>query len=202
MKKQTALPVHNDKLETLVEENFDYLYRYAYRYFRSSDLAEDLVQETFLAATEAYDRFEGKSSPRTWLTSILRHKIIDRLRTKHREEPVDFDALERESLGTMFNEVEHWQRDTAPVAWRSSPDGALAQKQFFKALDGCLGKLPSKMRQLFLLRELEGIERDQICSQLEISASNAAVLLHRARLSLQQCLQATWFLRGATEGKS
>lgn len=199
---QLMVPSASLSLEALVDEHFDYLYRYAYRYFRSEDKAEDLVQETFLAATEAFRRFEGKSSPRTWLTSILRHKIIDRLRVKDREELVDFEAIEREPLTKLFNEVEHWRNETAPLVWGSSPDKALKQKQFFKVLEQCLSKLPSKMRQIFLLRELDGCERDEISSQLELSGSNVGVILHRARLSLQHCLQTHWFLSAETGEKS
>ena len=202
MNGKSATAAHGVTLESLVEEHFDYLYRYAYRYFRSDEKAEDLVQDTFLAAAEGYSRFEGKSSPRTWLTSILRHKIIDRLRKKDREQAVDFEALEQAPLSKLFNEVEHWRNETAPLRWGSDPTNALKQKQFFNVLEQCLSKLPAAMRQIFLLREVEGRERDEISKQLELSSSNVGVILHRARLSLQHCLQTHWFLDVRTEGKS
>lgn len=186
----------------LVEEHFDYLYRYAYRYFRSDEKAEDLVQETFLAATQSIKRFEGNSSPRTWLTSILRHKIIDYVRVKDREEPVDFEAMERDPLSKLFNEADHWHNETGPLVWGASPDTTLNQKQFFKILEQCLAKLPGTMRQIFLLRELEGCDRGEICEQLNLTSSNVGVILHRARLSLQHCLQANWFHGGKVRGEA
>lgn len=191
----TALKVESKtiQIDDLVELHFDYLYRYAYRYFRSEDKAEDLVQETFLAATEAIKRFEGNCSPRTWLTSILRHKIMDKLRVKDREEIVDFGSMEQESLSKLFNEAEHWHTETGPLLWGDAPDKTLNQKQFLVVLESCLGKLPRQVREIFLLREMEGFDRDEICQKVNLASSNVGVILHRARLSLQHCLQINWF---------
>lgn len=195
-------PVHSDKTSTeppqasmdqLVEENYDYLYSYAFRFFRSEDRAEELVQDTFLAAAESYSRFEGRSSARTWLTSILRHKIIDTMRKREREQPVDIAAIERESLTSLFDEHEHWRAEAGPLLWGTPAERTLSQKQFFGVLDQCLKKLPERMRQIFLLREMEDCEREEISSTLGLSSSNVGVILHRARLSLQRCLQINWF---------
>ena len=205
-KLKTAAPkkseAQQNELSTWVDQHFDYLYNYAFRYVRSQERAEDLVQETFLAATEAFERFEGRSTPKTWLTSILRNKVLDSFRVKNREEPIDFEALENEPLAKLFDSNEHWHTQTGPRQWGTSPDAALKQKQFFKALDACLSKLPEKMRQIFLLREMEGCERDEICSQLSLSSSNVGVILHRARLALQHCLQSNWFETATDGGKS
>ena len=189
-------------LNILVDENFDYLYRYAFRYFRKEEVAEDLVQETFLAATTALKRFQGGSTPRTWLTSILKHKILDRMRVKDREEPIDFNSLEKDSHPKLFNEAEHWHNETGPIFWGASPDSEIKQKQFFTALERCLTKLPSQFRQIFLLRELDGLERGEICEKLELTSSNVGVILHRCRLALQACLQTTWFCADKAGGKS
>lgn len=188
-------------LDVLVDDHFDYLYRYAFRYFRSDDKAEELVQETFLAATQAISRFEGSCSPRTWLTSILRHKIMDRVRVKNREELIDFEAMERDPLSKLFDEGEHWRIETGPLLWGGSPDDALNQKRFFGVLNQCLHKLPSKLREVFLLREMDGCEREEICAKLELTSSNVGVILHRARISLQQCLQTNWFHGVPGEGE-
>ncbi len=191
-----------EELNSWVEEHFDYLYKYAFRFVRSEERAEDLVQETFLSATEAFSRFEGRSSPRTWLTSILRHKILDGFRKKNREEPIDFEALEQEPLSKLFDNNEHWHRETGPRQWGSAPDAALKQKQFFEVLEACLSKLPEKMRHIFLLRELEGCDREEICKELAIKSSNVGVVLHRARLALQYCLQTNWFETAIAGAKS
>lgn len=183
-------------LNQLVEDHFDYLYNYAYRYFRSDDKAEDLVQDTFLAATEAISRFQGNSSPRTWLIGILRHKIMDKLRVKDREQPVDIQESSADLYSSLFNEAEHWFNETGPIYWGASPDTVLNQKQFLAALEECLSKLPSRVRQIFLLREMEDRDREEIGDGLGISSTNVGVILHRARLSLQNCLQQNWLIGG------
>ncbi|MBX7142918.1 MAG: sigma-70 family RNA polymerase sigma factor [Oligoflexia bacterium] len=180
-------------IDKLVDEHYDYLFGYALRYFRSRDQVEDLVQETFLAVIEAVKSFEGNSSPRTWMIGILRNKIIDRLRLKCREAEGESIGFEQDLLSHLFDSVEHWISNVGPRVWGSCPEGALKQKQFFSTLEACLGKLPEKMRQIFLLRELDGYERDEICKTLKLSSSNVGVILHRSRLALQHCLQVNWF---------
>lgn len=200
---QKVLPSGNGiTLDQLVEDHYDYLYRYAFRYFRSEERAEDIVQETYLAAATAFKRYQGNAAPRTWLTSILRHKIMDILRKKNIEEPTDFDAMERDNLSHLFDDSEHWRRETGPLLWGNNPDSELIQKQFFKVLDQCLSKLPTKMRQIFLLRELEGHERNEISVQLGLTGSNVGVMLNRARLSLQACLQTHWYFGVRAGGNS
>ncbi len=176
-------------IDQLVDENYDYLYRYAYRYFRAADRAEETVQDTFLAAVESIGRFEGRSSPRTWLTGILRHKIMDRVRRANTARRFEADQSQFEKL---FDAQEHWHLDMGPIRW-DSPDRALDQREFLKAVDRCLGKLSDQSRQIFMLRELEGLGREEICKELSITANNVGVILHRARLLLQQCLRVSWF---------
>jgi len=179
-------------LEGWVEEYGDYLYRYAYRYFRTEEAAQDLVQETFLAATESIDRFEGRSAPKTWLTGILRHKILDRIKSKVRKEKYEVDAQLDGELGDRFDSADHWTLERGPLPWGSSPDHIFNQKQFVGTLEKCLRKLPEKIRQIFLLREVDGHNRAEISEQFDLSESNIGVILHRARLSLQGCLQQNW----------
>ena len=176
-------------MDDLVDEHYDYLFRYAFRYFRAADRAEELVQETYLAAVESIERFEGRSSPRTWLTGILRHKIMDRVRKANTARR--FEA-EGEHLAKLFDAQEHWRDDTGPISW-GSPERALGQRQFLSAVESCLSKLTEQSRQIFMLRELEGLPREEICQQLSITANNVGVILHRARLSLQHCLHQSWF---------
>lgn len=188
-------------IDQLVDEHYDYLYRYAFRYFRSPERAEDLVQETFLAATGALKRFEGGSSPRTWLLSILRHKIMDVMREKNREDPLDVDAIDNRDLN-LFDESGHWRVDTGPSNWGRSPDSLLKEKEFLNVLHACLGKIPQVIRQVFLLREMEGFDRAEISEKLNLTSSNVGVLLHRVRLSLQRCLQFNWFDPGSLKGET
>jgi RNA polymerase sigma-70 factor (ECF subfamily) len=179
-------------LEQLIEDNYKYLYGYAYRYFKSSERVEDLVQETFLAATEGIKKFEAKSSPRTWLTGILRHKILDAIKAKQKESR-EISIEDEGVIAECFDKNEHWTAEAGPLAWGSSPDSILKQKQFLITLESCMSKLPEKVKQIFLLREVEGYSRDEISGKTAQTSTNIGVILYRARALLQQCLQVNWF---------
>lgn len=175
-----------------VEEHSDYLFRCALKHFPDTSAAEEIVQETFVAAVGSIANFKGDSSPRTWLTSILRFKVIDRIRAKTRDNSVSLDEVKDPSLSHYFDEAEHWKSETGPVHWNTQPDALLEQKQLRGILEQCVTKLPERFRNIFLLRELEGLSRDEIAEQLRLSASNIGVILHRARLALRDCLQVHW----------
>jgi RNA polymerase sigma-70 factor (TIGR02943 family) len=169
-----------------------YLLRVARLQLRDGDLAEDVVQETFLAAVAGRAGFSGRSSIRTWLTGILKHKIIDAIRQKRRpivaaafDETLDVDALDG-----MFTDEGAWK--TPPADW-GNPENALAQSEFMDVLARCLDKLPPATARVFTMREILELESDEICKELSITANNLWVILHRARISLRQCLEQNWF---------
>jgi RNA polymerase sigma-70 factor, ECF subfamily len=169
----------------------DYLYRFALARLRDPHMAEDAVQETMLAAIKN-NTFEGESSPRTWLTGILKHKIIDIQRKQIREQPVsdlvDLDATDN-AMDDFFDQHGHWLEK--PQAW-NNPDGALEQKQFLSVLSQCLDKLPTKLKALFMMRDVHEIENENICKELNITTTNAWVMLYRARMGLRKCLEIHW----------
>lgn len=175
-----------------VENQRAYLLRYASLQLRNPDAAEDAVQETLLAALTAEASFGGRSNLRTWLTGILKHKIVDAIRKVSRE--VAAGSLDEDSeigeLGYKFKDNGHWQ--DPPAAWED-PDSALEQKQFRAALEKCLQGLPARTAQAFMMREHMGLETGEICKELEVTSTHCWVLLYRARMSLRQCLEATWF---------
>lgn len=172
-----------------VDRHGDYLYRYALLRVRRSDLAEDLVQETFLAALSARKRFRAQASEKTWLVGILKHKIVDHLRRRDREETA---ALPGERWETdIFDKKGNWR--LKPEAWGGDPSRDLENKEFWKAFTHCLGKLPQRLASAFTLRELEDLESPEICKALDVSATNLWVMLHRARLGLWRCLEINWF---------
>jgi RNA polymerase sigma-70 factor, ECF subfamily len=179
---------------TWLEEHGDYLYRYALLQLRDSAAAEDAVQETLLAALSAWARFSGQSSVRTWLTGILKHKILDTFRAQAREPQFeslhgdgedDLDALDR----LLFDQTGHWV--DPPKAW-GDPAASLDQQRFWAALQRCLEGLPPQLAAAFSLRELGGLETGEICKELNITTTNCWVMLHRARVGLQQCLETHW----------
>lgn len=184
--------------QTWVEQHGDYLFRCALLRVRDNEVAEDLVQETFLAAIQAKDRFAGQSSERSWMVGILKHKIVDRFRKDIREQPTEGLGQVGEGLeddGT-FDEGGHWKLDrTAPMDWPDNPGGILERKQFWDKLKHCVGELPPKMAQVFTLREVDEVESEEICKMLNLSSSNLWVLLHRARKHLRQCLEIHFFGR-------
>jgi RNA polymerase sigma-70 factor (ECF subfamily) len=178
-----------------------YLLRVAQLQLRDRDLAEDVVQETLLAALEGAANFAGKSSVKTWLTGILKHKIIDAIRKRQREPAVTALAQDAEidDLDVFFNEndKDHWE--TKPAEWRN-PERDLEQRQFFDMLDFCLEKLPPNTARVFMLREVMELESDEICQELKITTTNLWVILYRARMLLRKCLEQNWFAGASAQG--
>ena len=175
----------------------DYLYRYALGRVRDETVAEDLVQETLLAAWRGYASFAGRGAERTWLTGILKHKIIDHFRRVCRETQLDEEAesaLENEDLFRTEGQWRgHWQVDLGPTEWHTGPVAALEQREFWHTLQGCIGHLPQRIAAAFTLREMEDCASEDICRLLEISPNNLWVMLHRARMQLRRCLETHWF---------
>lgn len=179
-----------------VESHRGYLLRFATAKLRDAEQAEEVVQEALLAALEGLASFSGQSSLRTWLTSILKFKIIDFQRRIISERahfasaPEEDDAADPEWMDRMFDQTGHWSPRLAE--W-SNPDGALQQKQFFETFERCLDKLPKAAARVFFKREVMGIDTEEICKEESITSSNCWVMLHRARLALRECLDRNWF---------
>ena len=169
------------------------MFRYAVARLRDRDVAEDVVQETFPAALRGRDRFTGGSTERTWLVGILKNKVVDRIRRSVRDRPLGIAAHD-EATDAVF--VRGYWRST-PQAWPRPADAVVEDREFREALDRCLARLPDHMGLAFRLRESDGIETDEICNILEVSATNLATLLYRARARLRQCLDRTW--RGGSD---
>jgi RNA polymerase sigma-70 factor (TIGR02943 family) len=177
--------------EEWVDRYGDYLYRFALARTSDPDRAEDLVQETFLAALKSRGNFKQQSSPKTWLTAILKHKIIDYLRKANREQTWDSqEALDRR-IDDMFNVDGRWS--VQPRRWRTNPGDHIEQKEFMDMLYLCLAELPKRIARIFMMREMEGASTDEICQVMEITSTNCWTMLYRARNGLQRCLQLNWF---------
>ncbi|GJJ02562.1 RNA polymerase sigma factor [Duganella rhizosphaerae] len=159
---------------------------------RNQALAEDAVQDALIAVLEKPERFNGQSSLRTYVTGILKYKIIDCLRASSRERQIDTaeDQSEDDAIDALFKADGHTVEQ--PLAW-GDPDATLEQKDFFKVLEICLEKLPAKTARIFMMREWLELETDEICKELAITTSNAWVLLYRARMRLRECLDLNWF---------
>jgi RNA polymerase sigma-70 factor, ECF subfamily len=170
-----------------------YLLRVAQLQLRDADLAEDVVQETLVAALAAQSGFTGKSSVKTWLTGILKHKIVDAIRHKQRQPIIEasFDEeTELDDFDPLFKDNGGWK---APPADWGDPENALSRRQFFDVMEICLEKLPPNTARVFMMREVMALESDEICKELTITANNLWVILYRARMALRECLEQNWF---------
>jgi RNA polymerase sigma-70 factor (ECF subfamily) len=174
-----------------VEDLRPYLLRFASLQLRDAAAAEDAVQETLLAALAGEAGFAGRANLRTWLTGILKHKIVDTIRRQSRERPAAEAGTEgADEFDGLFTGRGHWQE--APDAWEQ-PEQALNQRQFLAALEACLRALPERTARVFMMREHLGLETPEICKELGITATHCWVLLHRARMALRLCLETNWF---------
>ena len=195
----THAPATNARFKE-IESHRAYLVRYALSQLRDAQLAEEAVQECLLAALEGVGGFDGRSTLRTWLTSILRFKVIDiqrRLTADRMRVDIDEDRLSDEHeawLDDMFDETGHWR--SPPQAW-NDPEAALDQRRFWQAFEMCLEGLPATASRVFFKREVLGEDTPVICSEENITSSNCWVILHRARIALRNCLERNWFGREA-----
>ncbi|MBU1190153.1 MAG: sigma-70 family RNA polymerase sigma factor [Gammaproteobacteria bacterium] len=179
--------------DTWVDDHGNALFSYALVRLRDKHQAEELVQETFLAALQSYERFSGRSSLRTWLIGILKHKILDQFRRDLREVALD-DLHETEPgsddiVDASFASDGHWGSSLAD--W-GSPEQALENRQFWQILQDCLDRLPKRMARLFVLREVMEEGTEEICKDLAMTPTNLWTTLYRARLGLRRCLDKNW----------
>ncbi len=166
------------------------LLKFARLQLRNDAWAEDAVSETLLAALEKPQAFSGRSQLSTWLVGILKHKIVDQLRRRCREEPLSWELEADHEELIEFSPDGHFAHP--PADW-GDPEASLREGQFFRVMEACVEDLPAQMGRVFLMREWLELETDEICKELAISATNLWVLLHRARLRLRACLEIKWF---------
>jgi len=175
-----------------VDEYGDDLYRYALFRVRKAETAEELVQDTFLAALKGRSSFSGRSSIKTWLFGILKHKIIDTFRKSGRERNVSSLDLDEEiSDESFFNNAGHWNR--LLHSWEEDPEALAQNREFREVLARCVDNLPERLARVFLMREIEALDREEICNVLDVTPTNLGVMLHRARIRMRSCLEAKWF---------
>jgi RNA polymerase sigma-70 factor (ECF subfamily) len=176
--------------ETWLDLYGDFLYRFALLRVKDSMAAEDIVQETFLAALRAYKNFKGHSTLRTWLIAILKRKSVDHIRKKFREQRSERIESLAYIVGRNFCRQGEWPLGCCE--WSDTPERLYARKEFMDSLYKCLSKLPGRLAEAFIMREIDGLSTKEICKALDITATNFWVMLHRARLRLQACTVTYW----------
>jgi len=187
---QTSSEDVNSIATNWVESHGDYLFNFAIGQVRDTNIAEDLVQETFLAALKSQNNFSGRSSERTWLVSILRHKLYDYLRKACRERAVRVEPLPASEDDASFEDSLAWIHQVA--AESTSPSRRIELAEFRAHLEKAMGKLPPRIAQVFQLYTIEERPNAEVCERLNISESNLWVMLHRARKQLRTELDSWW----------
>jgi len=190
----------NAVASTWVETHGDYLFNFAIGQVRDTNVAEDLLQETFLAALKSQDTFLGRSSERTWLVSILRHKICDHLRKTCRERAVRVDPMTPHDDSEAIDESMLWIHQVA--AESTSPSQRIELAEFREHLEKAMGKLPLRIAQVFQLYSIEEQPNQEVCARLNISESNLWVMLHRARKQLRTELDGWWQAEPANQSST
>ena len=174
-----------------VERYADHLYSFAYSRLDHEEQARDLVQETFLAALEKVGEFRGNSSERTWLTAILKYKIIDVYRKRNsglRTERID----EEPELEFFEQDNGHWKEQYSPRPMRTEGADPLVNKELAAILKKCLQKLPALWLSVFSMKHMDDTATDAICQELKVTPANFWVIIHRAKLNLRACIQKSW----------
>ncbi len=178
----------NDLLSDSVAQYTDDLYKWAYFKTSSRETAEDLVQETFMAAVENILLFKRDSTPKTWLFGILNNKIADYYRKKVKQ-PL---SIETNSFAAFFDGSDSWQRDKKPKNWHENEEHLLDNTEFQEVLKECLEALPEKWFICIRLKYLNGPNKVDVCQELDISPTNFWQITHRAKLQLRDCIEDKW----------
>jgi len=185
-----------DAFDELVSQNHSAMIRVAMGYVADRDAAEEVVQDTWLAVIASIDRFEGRSSLRTWLWSIVVHKAKDRgVREKRHVNFSQFEPQDDDD-GEMDPARFHLCGELAgswalpPQPWdERTPERLLANKQASAAMSAAIEELPRGLREALLLRDVEGLESEEICAILGITEANLYVRLHRARERVRRAVE-------------
>lgn len=177
-------------LNSWVADFTDELYSWALYKVSDSELAQDLVQDTFLVAAEKNDNFRGESSAKTWLFSILNNKIIDVYRKKVNK-PVNMDE---NVFSNFFDKDDGWRSDRVPTDWNEDEQHLLDNSEFQSVLAKCLDALPEKWSTCVKLKYLSEKKGEEICQEVGIALTNYWQIVHRAKLQLRNCVETNWFV--------
>lgn len=213
--RETASPSDEQKLiarlwkgdegafDELVNKHHGALIRMAMGYVADREVAEEVVQDTWMAVIESLDRFEGRSSLRTWIFGILIHKAKDRGVREKRH--TTFSACEscddenEEAIDpSRFQPSGEWAGHWAfpPQPWdEQTPEKLLASQQAVTAMNRAIEALPPRLKDVLVMRDIEGMDSHEVCELLKITETNLYVRLHRARERVRKAVEA--YLEGA-----
>jgi RNA polymerase sigma-70 factor (TIGR02943 family) len=178
--------------EKWVNEYSDILLKFAYTRVNNSDLAKDLVQDTYFSALKNLESFRGEASEKNWLFLILKNKITDHYR-KQASGSLNSDNSAGSVSQDIFDENGHWYKETLPADWNINYDSVIDSDEFSKTFGNCKNKLPELQNLVFCLKYIDEEKSDEICMKLGITSSNYWIMIHRAKLHLRKCLEKNWF---------
>ena len=167
------------------------LFAWALEKTADRQLAEDLVQDTFLAAAQSYSSFRGDSHPKTWLTGILKNNIAAHYRDSLRKNITV--PLPSDQLSAFFNDSGKWMKHAEPQSWQGEPEYLTDIPAFNQVLHDCLENLPSAMNSCIRLKFLDEKKGEEVCQELGLTSTNYWQLVHRAKIHLRNCLEKNWF---------
>ena len=182
-------PALSATLKSWVELYSDSMYSWALHKTSNKETAEDLVQETFLACIQSYDKFKGQSNAKTWLFSILNNKINDHYRNSYRKSKHEGNS----GPEVFFDGEGRWIANQRPQPWPENGENLLDNAEFLEVLQECLGRLPINWHYAIRLKFMDEKNGEHICQELGISNTNFWQILHRAKLQLRKCLELEWF---------
>jgi RNA polymerase sigma-70 factor, ECF subfamily len=179
------------RIEELARRFGPALLRLARTFVSSDALAQEVVQETWVAVLEGLGRFRGESSLKTWLFSILVNRARSRAKAEGRSLP--FSALGDEERGgveeSAFNWTGHWRPEAQPSPWpQQTGEDQLLLKESLAVVAEALDRLPPGQRAVVLLRDVEGVSSEEACNVLDLTETNQRVLLHRGRTAVRRAL--------------
>ena len=183
------MPNHEIDPNKWVDRYSDYLYNYTISRVNDRVLAQDLVQDTFFAGLKSMKNFKGEASERTWLIAILKRKIIDyyrKINSNKGKAEVRINYNDSESEGD-------WLEERVADPFDKTAEDTMQNNELGDAIYNCLEKLPQKQADVFKMKTILGYETEVICNELNITASNLWVIIHRARTAMADCLKENWF---------
>ena len=179
----------------LVDQHTPSMLRVARGYVPSHQIAEEVVQETWIALFKGIATFEGRSSLRTWLFAVM----INIAKTRGVRERRDADAAVAAYTGGTVDPARfrdagdeypgHWKAEQTPSPFPDTPEGSLLGRELLAIARSALDTLPDRQRTVVTLRDLLGFDSAEVCELLDISVPNQRVLLHRGRAAMREILE-------------
>lgn len=183
------MPNHDINPNNWVKLYSDYLYNYTITRVSNHEISQDLISETFMAGLKSMKNFKGEASERTWLISILKRKIIDHYRkinSNKGKAEVRMNFTSEDSEG-------NWLEERVLDPFDGNAESTMENTELGRAIQNCLSKLPAKQANIFEMKTILNYETETICNELNITASNLWVIIHRARTAMANCLEKNWF---------